>query len=104
MAQRPYADRGAVDLIALLAEHCTHPQAHVIAAELELRVCFLAGIAVEHPDFTGVRDRAAVLLCGVPAGSGVFVCDHVDESGGLADDQAATDVYESGDLTGEKPA
>lgn len=94
MAQRPYADRGAVDLIALLAEHCNHPHAHAIAAELELRVCFLAGIAVDHPDFTGVRDRAAVLLCGLPAGSPPADGDGEHES----------DIYESGDFAGGKPS
>ena len=91
MAQRPYADRGAVDLIALLAEHCTHPQAHVIAAELELRVVFLAGKASGHPDFAGFD--ASTMLCGIG----------VSDSPTADGDEHASDIYESGDLTGGKP-
>jgi len=100
---RPFAELGASDLIALLSEHCTHPQAHVIASELDFRTTILAGIAQGHTDLEPMRGHVPYLLMGVPSADGVkrptprsegmrgvpptFLCD-IDESGGLADDLA----------------
>lgn len=63
---RPYADHAASDLIAILTEHCTHPQAHVIANELDFRTTILAGIAQGHPDLEPMRAHVPYLLVGIP--------------------------------------
>lgn len=42
---REHAPTPALDLLAVLTEHCGHPDASTIAAELGLRIALLGGIA-----------------------------------------------------------
>lgn len=95
---RPYAVLGCSDLIALLAEHCNHPDAQAIAAEIDFRVGILGGLAQPDPmpDLEIMRPLVPGLLMGIPGGvkrpgprriMPPFACE-VDESGGLAGDDA----------------
>lgn len=93
---RPYAVLGCSDLIAILAEHCNHPDAQAIAAEIDFRTSILGGLAQTDPmpDIEIMRPLVPSLLMGIPGGLDrpgprrimpPYACD-IDKSAGIADD------------------
>lgn len=67
---RPHAYLGCSDLIAILAEHCNHPDAHAIAAELDFRCSIMGGLAQTDPmpDLEIMRPLVPGLLMGIAGG------------------------------------
>lgn len=62
---RRYADRPALALVAILAEHAAHPDAAEAATELGMRIALLGAIATGSPVGKLIAPKAAALVYGV---------------------------------------